>query len=343
VRLKRGHGVRQISVDGVGVAIDAIGLGDVERLLFRSQSELERFSGLDFSNYDSSDVGRLAAVEASAFEGGDAASQDKASRPAAEAAPPITDERNELTQSRVPASVRDAVRLADCRTAIAAFLFTSSPGKSAWMRGIEALGSRKHGQSGETWPGAVISAVIGEIPALPPVERTLLTAAVSRLRRLPLEEGWPAELLLRQVSEDAIERLQREVSDSSRDCDAVAVWRSRAAEVLSSRAEPQSMADDAFLLQRALLFLLLRGDLDSMCERVPGRVTRLGPGPTVQGIAGLLAAYRTGIRAMPTRYKKSSTGSLTWLEYLGDVFIRFVGSTVNQGIVPPETPLPKVR
>jgi hypothetical protein len=343
VRLKRGHGVRSIPVDGVGGAIDAIGLADVERLLFRSQSELERFSGLDFSNYDSSEAGRLAAVEAAVFEGEDTTSPDKANPTAAEHAPPVADDRNEPGHTQVPASVLEAIRLADCRTAIAAFLFTSSPGKPAWMRGIEALGSRKHGQSGGTWPGSVLGVVIGETPDLPPVDRALLTAAVSTLRQMPLEKGWPAESLLREVSEDAIERLRREVPESSRDCEAVLTWRSRAAEVLSSRAEPHSMADDAFPLRRALLFLLLRGDLDSMCEPVSGRVSRLGPGPTVQGIAGLLAAYRTGIRAMPTRYKTAGNGSTKWLEYLGDVFMRFVGSTTNQGIIPDGMPHPKAK
>lgn len=343
VRLKRGRDVRCIPIDGGKVAIDAIGLADVERLLFRSQSELERFSGLEFSNYDSSDVGRLAAVEVSAFEAVDPTPQDKASRPVTEDSPPVANEHNELVQPEVPASVRDAVRLADCRTAIVAFLFTSSPGKPAWMREIEMLGSRKRGQSGGTWPGAVISAMTGEIPGLPPVERALLMAAVSRLRQLPLEAGWPAELLLREVSEDAIGALRSDGHESSRDCDAVELWRSRAADVLSSRAEPHSMSDDAFQLQRALLFLLLRGDLESMGEPVTGRVGGIGPGPTVQGIAGLLAAYRTGVRSMPSRYKKSTAGSPKWLEYLGDAFMAFAGSAGTQGIIPAELPLPRAK
>jgi len=342
--LKGTRSVARIASNVAGSTIEAVRLADVERIAFRCQGELERCCGLEYSNYDTNVLARLAVVDAGVFDGDDAQISGAAGDATADRCE-RSREDDDGTPRHAPRleSVRDAIRLADCRAALVAYLCTSSPGKHEWIRGLDAVLSGKHGHEAMPWPGPVVRAIAGRDPGLPPVETALLTAVVRNLPKLPVEAGWPADAILRDVSEEATRRLRERSVDSSAEVHAVELWRSRALDVLSSRAEPQSMSDDAYRLQRSLLLLLLRGDLDSIHCPSPSHVGTHGPGPIVQGIAGLLAAYRTGLRAMPTRYKQSATGSTKWLEYLGDVFMGFVGNARDQELVPVGVPAPKAK
>ena len=57
----------------------------------------------------------------------------------------------------------------------------------------------------------------------------------------------------------------------------------RASDVLASKAEPQSLADDGFVLQRAALLLLLRGDLEGLEGGEAELTGPQRPGPLVRG------------------------------------------------------------
>ena len=87
---------------------------------------------------------------------------------------------------------------------------------------------------------------------------------------------------------------------------------------MASRAEPQSLSDEAFVVERALLLLLLRGDTTGI--QTPDESDN-APGARVRGLALALAGYRTGLRALPAEFKKGLDNSGRWLRYLGEVFV----------------------
>jgi hypothetical protein len=210
------------------------------------------------------------------------------------------------------------------------------------MQGVERLFASKPKTSDAlTWPERVVNAALARSREVANADDALLTATVDVLAKYPVESGWPAEQVLAEVTDGA---RTRGTSLDERATRELARWSERAADVLASRAEPQSLADNGYVLQRAVLLLLLRGDLDGMSEGTVPSDGALRPGPQVVGIASALAALRTGLRAMPFRYKTASDqqapGRL--LAYLGEAFLGMLQDPEQNSLIPSLMPSPKV-
>lgn len=344
IRLRPGRAVRSLVLPGIPESVEAICLSDAEGMVFRTEKERERFESLDFSNYDLTGASISLGVEPSLFEGavGDPNATPGAEAPQAQEAagsPADIGSRSE-TSSGINDAIR-AVRSADCLTGLLAFLLTGSPGRRPWMKGVQRVFTKKAKGPATSWPERIANAALGRPLDASTAEKALLNGIVDVLRRYPVEGGWPGEQALAEMAAQAKSRLESQDERAGGDLDR---WAARANDVLTSKAEPQSLADDGFVLQRAALLLLLRGDLDGLAG---GEVKPTGaqhPGPLVRGTAGALAAMRTGLRAMPARYKTASDTSTPahWLEYLGEVFIALLQTANPPALVPSHLPIPTV-
>lgn len=342
IRLRRDRGVRRLLLPNVAGAVEAICLSDVEGLLFRSEKERDRFEGREFLNYDLTSLGARLGIEPSLFEGtaghASAPSMTDALKSGGLDEHAAESDTQSTTTSDVDYAIR-TVRAADSLTGLLAFLLTGSPGSRAWMHGVQRLFAKKARGSSTTWPERLASAAIGVPVDAPPAERALLNAIVDVLRRYPVEGGWPSEQVLTEIAVQAKGRLESHEESAVKDLDR---WALRANDVLASRAEPQSLADDGFVLQRAALLLLLRGDLVGLASGDTKPAGAQLPGPLVRGTAGALAAMRTGLRGLPARYKMASDMGAPghWLEYLGEIFVAQLQAAGPSGLVPPSFPTP---
>jgi len=344
IRLRPDHSVRRLAIPGCSDSVEAICVSDVEALAFRTEKERDRFESLEFSNYDLSSTGICLCVDPSLFEeavSGPTATSGPES-PQAQDAPtsPADVDSQPATSANIDDEIR-AVRTADCLTGLLAFLLTHSPGRRSWMNGVQYLFTKNARRRAGSWPERLASAALGGPVDASPAEKALLTALVAVLRRYPVEGGWPSEQVLADTVEQAKGCLASQDERASGELDR---WAARANDVLASKAEPQSLADDGFVLQRATLLLLLRGDLDGLAG---GEVTLNGarrPGALVRGTAGALAAMRTGLRAMPARFKAASDMSAPahWLQYLGEVFLTLLQTPNPIALVPSHLPSPTV-
>jgi hypothetical protein len=313
-------------------------------MVFRTEKERDRFETLDFSNYDLTGAGISLGVDPSLFEGaaGEPNATPGTQAPEAQApgSPLVDVDSRSAKSSSIDNAIR-AVRSADCLTGLLAFLLTGSPGRRPWMQGMQRLFAKKPKEPAMSWPERMVSAALGKPAEAPTVEKALLSAIVEVVRRYPVESGWPAEQALAEVTSAAKGRIEpndeRAVADVDR-------WASRAADVLASRAEAQSLADDGFVLQRAVLLLLLRGDLEGLSAGEAEASGPQRPGPVVRGTAGALAALRTGLRALPARHKRAIDSSAPghWLAYLGEVFLALLQTANPSALVPPNLPAPTV-
>lgn len=284
---------RRISGNSQQFEIEAVCLGDVDALAFRSEKELERFRSLEFSNYDLASTSVSFVVMPHVFEG-----------------PDNTDETASLAALDLT-SVQAAVRGADCITGLIAALATQSPGVKSWMTDFQTLLKKTKGGSAKaTWPRKLFNASLTSDGPASSVGDALLSACATTLREYPVEGGWPSEDFLARVTAIALER----AAERDKLHHDIQVWARRAADVIASRAEPQSLADDAFVAERAVLLLLLRGDTNGLEGMRHGDAL---PGAQVQALSMTMACYRTGLRALPSSYKHKDS----WVRYLGELFV----------------------
>lgn len=344
IRLRPGHAVRSVVLPDCSDAAEAICLSDVEGMAFRTEKERERFQSLEFSNYDLSSAGISLDVDLGLFEGG----VTDPNAPPGTGAPQAPDAAgapaDDGARSAKGASINDAsraVRSADCLTGLIAFLLTGSPGRRPWMHGVQRVFMKKAKGPAKSWPERIASAALGGPIDASPVDKALLTGIIDVLRRYPVEGGWPGEQALAEMAAQAKSHLESQDERAAAELDR---WAARANYVLASKAEPQSLADDGFVLQRAALLLLLRGDLDGLAGADVKLNGAQHPGTLVWGTAGALAALRTGLRALPTRYKMSSDMSAPghWLEFLGEVFVALLQTANPTALVPSHLPEPVV-
>ena len=343
IRLWSGRGVRRLAVAGHDGTIDGICASDVEGVFFRTERERVRFESLEFSNYDLDAVDIGVGVEASLFEaaGGDGNAATDLPQ-GVSARDSGADGRVRLTGLGSSGDVIRAVRSAECAAGLLAFLLTASPGTRPWMRGVQRVFAKKVTGPATSWPERVASAAVGGVVEASSGERALLGALVDVMRRYPVESGWPAEEVLAEVAAAAKGRIEPEDERAVGDLDR---WAARAADVLASRAEPQSLADDGFVLQRAALLLLLRADLEALAGGAAEGSGAQRPGPSVRGTARALAALRTGLRALPVRHKRGADAGRPghWLAYLGEVFVALLQTGKPTALVPAGLAVPAVK
>ena len=306
ISLKSGRGVRSLTIPGIDGSLEAVAFSDVDALLFRSEKEKTRFTSLEFGNYSLDALELTSTVSEDAFP-----ALDQTSVTTSEMAEPV-----------VPSSLTSAVRQAESLAGLVAYYFNASPGRAIWMRGVQALtaANRRNSPPSESWPERISRIAIDRSAPTRDSDDALLAATIEVLSHLPVEQGWPSHEVLTQIRESAARLVPAGDDKTSRD---ITVWADRALEILDAKAEPSSLADDAHVLRRAVLLLLLRGDIDAILAGVAASTGNQRPGPQVLGVAGALAAYRAGLRALPNRCKSGPdrAASTTMLSYLGELFL----------------------
>lgn len=346
IRLSAGCQVRQISVSGQPDPVECISVSDVEQLFFQNDKDRARFESLEFSNYALAATGLAIGVDAALFEGvGEDAARHSPSD-AGESANATASAADGPGVAAPPGSAlgetAGAIRKADCRAGLLAFLLTGSPGWRVWMYGVERLFAKKAKSiEGSTWPERIASAALAVSREATSVDDALLAAVVEVLPKYPVEGGWPGEQILAEIAQGAKARI---LSDDDRALREVTRWSERAADVLASKAEPQSLADNGYVIQRATLLLLLRGEIDGILEGKDSADGPLRPGPQVLGAATALAAMRTGLRALPARYKATSDSQAPGrlLAYLGETFLRVLQEPTQSSLIPPPLATPSI-
>ena len=342
IQLRPGRSIRLLRPAGSSRSIEAVCLSDTLALLFRTQKELSRFSAVEFGNYSLEALRIPMKVDASAFdqasgseststlgsqvENGDSGSVHK---------PPAELEVADVEVLRV------ALRRADSLAGAVAYLLTSSPGRHSWMRGVKALSDGGPQWSADSsWPEKTMAAVMRVIPEVSDADRALLLATVDVVSTLPVEQGWPTDQVLSDVRRRAMDYTTTAGESATKE---IALWADRAREVLEARAEPHSLSDDAHVVSRAILLLLLRGDLENIVNGIATSVGRQRPGLHVLGVASCLAAFRTGARALPSRCKTGvdGEGSGRLLDYVGELFAGYLQSE-SSSLFPPGVPRPEL-
>src|SRR5262245_49049338 len=186
IRLSTGSQVRQISVSGQTDPVECISVSDVEQLLFRNDKDRARFESLEFSNYALAATGLAIGVDAAVFEGGGEDAARSSPNDAAESASAAATAANVPEVAARPGialgETARAIRKADCRTGLLAFLLTGSPGWRVWMHGVERLFAKKAKSiEGSTWPERIASAALAVTREATSVEDALLAAVVEVL------------------------------------------------------------------------------------------------------------------------------------------------------------------
>lgn len=195
------------------------------------------------------------------------------------------------------------------------------PGTREWMEGVRAFGaggsldSSKAGPSG--WIALVYRTLVTEDPiASSKVESLLLSVTVQVLLSQSMSDGWPARAVLDEIVATA--KQHADPQGGAELIKQIEKWQVRAGDVLEQRVRALDLSDDPNkAVRRALMLLLLRGDLDAL-EQTP--VESDGPlnvGRDVKALAICLAAIRYGLRGLPSRLKTGGRTGERALTVLG--------------------------
>jgi hypothetical protein len=338
IRLRAGAGLRSVSIRGV-VPVPAVCSTDVDAVVFRSDKEKSRFESLEYSNYDLSSSGLRMEIEPSVFEGDAPPAPEQGQGLAvAPASRELSTVEAAVEATELPALLRE-VRRRECLVGFLAHLLTSSPPRRSWMSGVQHLFGSKPPGKGGSWPERLAGAALSGTAAAATADDALLAAAIDACLERPAEDGWPAQQVLEDIRARATSRLGPEQGAVAAD---IGRWADRAADVLAARSEPRSLADDDHVVQRAILLLLLRGDLDAIAA---GRNAGTGlqrPGWLVSAVAAALAALRTGLRALPSRFKREPAGAGDLLRFLGEAFLEGFQPATAARLVPTTLPQPTI-
>lgn len=330
--LKKGAAVRKRTHGGW--EYEVVMLGDVQEIAFRDPREKARFDALEFSNYDVADSPAPLLVNEAVFSrssvavvgGGEADSpalglglptpasstQDPVPQGEPGNGAPVTGEAID--------SIRLVVRDAECRAGLLAWFLGGGTGLHDWVKGVERLVLARATKPGGSWPERIMNCLVGCELNDGSEDSVELGIVLALLRDYPIEKGWPAEEVLERLR--GVRAVNAESKGSANEFDQ---WVARARDVLASRREAP-FGDEQLLVRRAIVLLLLRGDLDGLKpDNIdPSSMTKVGQ--QVRAIAGALAAYRTGLRALPASFKCSSAGTSRglWISWLAQVFFEWL-------------------
>jgi hypothetical protein len=284
ILLRCRNGVKPKVIGKGKTAIDYLRLEDVDRLVFRSEEERERFFGFDFANMPAINDDMLE-VRAAAF------------------AHPIAGRRVRIPEApKLPNAGGAHLRRADALAALAAVTISRGMTAPGWIPGLREIA----GPAGKRQP---VRSFVGRLAELvrseeaseeAEIDSQILAATVAVLMKQSIEQGWPALEILERIRADSASRLGAspdQVNDLER-------WAKHCRDVVEGREEPPVLSDDRSIVRRAVLLLLLRGaveELDAGHPSVAAHDTSIGR--AVRQLALALAAIRTGFRALDRTFK----------------------------------------
>ena len=315
----RGSGMR-LGKSPTDMSGRAISIGDVDALVFSDSKEMKNFSSMAFADLDPMGLGVTLEVVPEVFEGSDPDEESEQPQTTAVAAHSPTDD---------PARIQ--LRRADALAALRAVLLAAAPGTRPWVESLLRTSGKAGDVEGEegAWVAAIMRGILtsGEEKEQS-LESALLAGCSSvLLEEFGLEAGWPATEVLARIEEATRRRCADDVLAA--DGPTFERWSERCREVLEARVEPQPLRDDRSVGLRAIIFLLLRAEIEPILETQSGEDsgTVLEVGPQVRTLAACLAAVRTGLRSLPSELKilKGSVEPRSWTDYLGRGVLAHLG------------------
>lgn len=295
-------------------SVRSLALSQVLELVFPSEKERKRFAGLSFPDFDVSRLGIRMKSDVEIFPEG-----ERGDRPQTEFARDVHPEQDVRA---------GALALADSAAALQAILLSGCPGTEEWTRAVSSApaGPSEAGKP-RGWVEAVRLGLARGDATDGSLEGALLASASEVLsREYRIEVGWPASEVLDRISARTKERLPRHIRE--REAKRLEEWTDHCRAILTGRQDPPPLLDAGSVPMRAVLLLLLRGDLEPlMAARVgPDAKSDLKVGRDVRALAACLGAVRTGLRAMPVNLKSPNLESpRQMLEFLGVSILRELG------------------
>lgn len=268
-------------------SLEALLLEDVDKFVFRSEEEKERFLSFEFENVPLESVTGRAVVDLARFR----ALAPKGSRTRRA----DTSDDHELSA---------IIRRADGIGAIIALILSNSRSNGEWVHqlGLITTVDPKRSMS-DCWLREVIERLRKPNSPLPSdLDRALLAATCRVLLRHPLASGWPSAQILSEVVTEALTGSNpTAIASYHVELDA---WANHCHEVLSGKTLTVMLSDEKSIARRALLLLLLRGTVQAVsAASLDDPRSGLVVGRNVKMLALALAAAREGLRALGREFK----------------------------------------
>lgn len=285
--------------------IPVLPLDSVQRIVFRSSEEQQRFETSSFGDLNIMKAGIELVTDAALFAPG--SSSADLSKP-----PPVPQKAPQL---------EEAVRKADALAAVYATLCLKAPATRSWMEGLSDFDS--HVSAGSQHAPFRLIGELGEEKTVPKTaEEKLLSSAAKVLLEMPVEKGWPTSEILNRVTEGALS-----FDDDQTTAGAIRDWQTYCQKQIDLESDtPPTLGDrSSSTIRRALLLLLLRGDVEALLDiTVEDAKSELNVGKNVHLVALTLAAFRSGLRGLPVKlkYEAEHVSPRPWLAHLGNIFIR---------------------
>ncbi len=329
IRLKESRSVRSIQNKGKE-RFPMLLIEDMQELVFRNEEESSDFREWQFQEFDIESLGIRSKVDPSVFNGEELATVSSEE---------YIDGRSDDSEiSERDLSLRDAFRRADMASGLLAVYAREAPAIPYWLERFSKLSSGVTDiePDAQHIPTYLFRGMIrpgnGRGADL---DGRLIESTIDVLVRYPLEAGWPATTILEEIYVAVRDDL--ESVTQSRWNDELNAWYEHSKAVLEGEKEVREVTDDGSIVRRALLLLLLRGDMDSIEEsidRTRKNQSTLRVGTDVGVLAMSLAGCRRGLRVLDSRYKTNfqCDDPVLWMEYLGRYFIDQIDSRLK-GVV----------
>jgi hypothetical protein len=296
----------------------AICLDEVEALVFESEKDLKNFQANRFADYDLDEIGLLLITDPATFGG-----KNSPIKPAE----PSTAAENLI-------DARSSFRTSDSHAALASVLLSTAPGEQDWMTAFQSIWAAdpSHGGLVSSWLHAIENGLRLQPKIAQTLDEGLLSATAAVLcKSFPISAGWPASVVLQEVLDELPKWVNQDVLSVERDV--ITTWEQRCRSVIDAREDLPDMQDDRRVVLRAVMLLLVRGELEALTPSA-GMTNRSRPiGKCVRSLALCLAAVRTGLRACPSGIKHSSTESVngTLLRAIGRKFVENIDVLPKKG------------
>jgi hypothetical protein len=309
----------------------AITLDDVDALVFPSEKEKIAFTSQRFADYDLELLGIELQVDASVFgePQGLYAEQSEADRAEVEA------QEQYAQEGAAPASLRSE----DSSAAIAALLLIEAPGRAPWLKAFETIWTNRERCNGEPskWLSAISKGVRptedGALKIDSLDEALLISAARVLHANYPIASGWPASDVLEEIVGETRRICPGAILDQNDQL--FRTWEERCRSIIKAQSPPTPLLDDKHVVLRSLLFLFLRGEIESILasENQGAGNSGIRVGSDVRTLAGCLAAARTGLRNCPSTLKAGVGVPVPsqWLRVLGRRIAERLGLRSHRG------------
>lgn len=314
VEMKR-EAAQSLSTDDPCLGVSLL---EVERLVFESQRDADLLLGQGFSEWDLEELGLPWGVEPGIFGEGKALSSKAADEIAS-----LVGEKDE-----------GGLAAADGLAAAIAIMPSALPGRATWMSLYEQAWLGKLTDEGREarWMRAMLSGARPEYDAEESTIEEALLAATSHLlvTQYGTSVGWPATEVLEAVvlkTKSCCE--PEELKKGSTILDG---WAKRCLEILGARSDPPNLLDQGQIPMRAVLLLLLRGNVEAILSGSEGTgVLRIGQ--EVKALAAVLASFRAGLRHVPYRLKVGGSEG-RGIDLVGALGERFLAELKSEKALP---------